>query len=356
MFDQNKKQPYFSQEQTLVPEIGKTDENNLDIERVGTEAYEAHKKEVNEYFLKGRAPYPISRGLEGEHSYATDLPVLTRSIKNGESSRDLTFIDAIDTLIAERKQSEGEYTPPVVLDIGPGNYQALLDAREKWGNDVILVGLGQDNIMDFSGFKSLHSKEMLLPTRENVEAENIAHIDASVTALSRSIPEELRPDVILANQSLQYMDVPLWEIIKEQIFPTLREGGYMFLAFGEPHISMGYFALAETLKHYAYTDVHRALNQRYKNDLERLDMFLKSKGFEAYVGSNGTMAVHKVDVRGSYDLPDGVSTILRPTIEDIDLVEPGKEPADYATSPYWQAVLDELQPRVYSAYPIMNIP
>ena len=355
MSEQNQKQPYFSQEPEIVLEIGKTD--HFDIERAGTEAYEAHKKAVNEDLLRGKAPYPISRRLEGEHSYVANLPVLTVSGKNGESLvRDLTFIDAIDMLIDKRKQSEGEYIPPVVLDIGPGNYQALLDAREKWGSDVTLVGLGQDDFMDFSGFKSLHSKETVQPTRERVEAENIVHIDASVTALKKSIPEELRPDVILANQSLQYIDVPLWETIKEQIFPTLREGGYMFLAFGEPHISMGYSALAETLKHYAITDVHRALNQRYKDDLERLDIFLKSKGFEADVNNNGTMAVHKVDVQGGYDLPDGVSTILHPTIEDVELVAPGRELADYAAAPYWQSALDEIRPRVYSAYPIMNIP
>jgi hypothetical protein len=316
-------------------------------------AYQQHLGHLRNQVQRREMLYPMDRHLEGEKSYIKFLSAIHKRDEVGEILPETEdFIQVIDRLIEMRKgqaESKGiQYRPPVVMDVGPGNFQALLDARKKWGDDVILVGVGPDILLDFDGVERSTQKH-IAPTRQQVDDAGITIIPESLVKIDKAVPETLKPDVILSCQALQYTDTPLWETFSK-IYNKLPPGGYAFVAFGPPNISGTYNSMAETSEERASVRVTTAMNNRYKEDLERLETYLRNQGYEFDINSEkGQLSCKKLEVNGSYELPQEVRTIIRPTLTDLGLPE---NPSNKGAI----SGMLEKYPRYLSAFPIMNIP
>ncbi len=318
--------------------------------------FTAHLTEVDRYLQAGRVPYAIDRSLEGENSYVLSLPSFRKRDADGKAlTESESFIQVIDNLIRQRKveaqEGDVEYRPPVVMDVGPGNFQALIDARKKWGTDIKLVGLGTDKLLDFGGIVG-HGDKSIEPTRQAVLDAGITIIPEDLVKMRDVVPAELRPDVILSSHALQYTGTPLWETFSSQLYDTLIPGGYAFIAFGPPHISESISVFAETGDHYAHFDVLKAINTRYKEDLGRLGKYLESKGYYFDIDpEQGRLSCKKIEVNSSYELPNTIHTITNPTIEDL-----GLQNIKNLRVPYWVENIPKTNRMYLSAYPAMDIP
>jgi hypothetical protein len=236
------------------------------------------------------------------------------------------------------------------MDIGPGNFQALLDARDKWGDDVKLVGVGPDAFLDFDG---TYGESHIGPTRTAVEAADITIINDSVTSFTRILPEDSKPDVVLSSHALQYTHTPLWETFASQVYENLNPGGYAFIAAAPPSISTGMSAFADTEDTQAGSYVMNAMNRRYQQNLGELDTYLQAQGYSFTVTTRGQLACQKVAVNGSFGLPPEIRTILKPTVAELSLEQTA---ALNNRVQYWCDNMTQRMPRSLSAYPVMHIP
>jgi len=323
-----------------------------------------NKRAISSYFLKANQlfqkhiedleglmqrdifPYPISRSLEGEGSYLKFLP----SFRNNKQES-LSFIEVIDDLISQRKKDSmtfnKSYDPVVIFDLGPGNFKALLEARAKWQSDVVLVGVGPDILMDFNKY---NQGKKINSTRAAVMDADIHVIVESLVNIE-SITKELIPDVIISSHALQYTCTPLWETFKK-IYNVLKPEGYIFAAFGAPHISTGYSVFAQTADHFAHAGVIQSMNREYKNSLIALNDLLGRRGYQFNIDAEeGTLACRKINAQGNFSLPEDIFTIIKPTPADLNLEGTSNRRVDH-----WCNSIAEVYSICISAYPVMFVP
>lgn len=238
--------------------------------------------------LTAQPSYAISRRLT---EYAQALPSVRRE------KDQLNVISFIDQMILERKRAEREQGIPYqrisILDIGYGNGQDLLDAKNRWGDDVILVGFGPSFLTDIDGYDRQFNRR-IHPTREALRESNVELVEGNVIDISEQLSGR-QFDVIMSCNALQYSDYLLWPELTN-IYSMLKPTGYAFLAIAPEQIFADMQGSAEGLMQSVIYKLLQELHQVSAGSIKNLEAHLQQKGYEFSIDERqGYILMHKND-------------------------------------------------------------
>jgi len=196
-----------------------------------------------EVFLAHQVARPQSK-----RSYAFDRGLMGRSDPDGIESYSYGYLDILPTFqglnflqLVENKIQSGNN--PVILDIGYGAGNFLLDCRKIWGDEVELNGYGP-SAQTRSHF--LRGSLSNPPTAKLLENAEIDLIDGDLIDFSRVYGHE-KADIIVSVTALQHTYYPQWELVKK-IYRGLKSDGIGLLHWTSDvvenmHSQLGYYLL-----------------------------------------------------------------------------------------------------------------
>lgn len=135
-----------------------------------------------------------------------------------------TFEQYIDERLQE-KAAQGDTTELAIVEVGYDTGQFLLACRKKWGNKVKLTGIGPSR---FS--KNTTNPDTGNSYYDDLVANGIIPLDEDATDIRHNIGDNTA-DVIIAEQLVQHVKYPTWELIKK-FYRTLKQGGIAYINGG----------------------------------------------------------------------------------------------------------------------------
>lgn len=147
------------------------------------------------------------------------------------------IIELINSEVHSREDEArrtGTFAEPVVIvDIGYGNGQFLLDSRREWGNKVRLVGFGpsvytrnEDRIWS----REIPNAQAILPPTEPALRESEVELVEGNAIDIRKILGDNFADFVVSSQTLKDIPYPQWELIKK-LYRILKPSGVALLHY-----------------------------------------------------------------------------------------------------------------------------
>jgi len=141
------------------------------------------------------------------------------------------FASLIDEEVQRREQratlSEKPFERIVIVDIGYGMGQFLLDCKERWGDKVSLIGFGTD-VYAKRGFHDADND--IVPTYDVLINLGVNLVEGNVIDIEKRL-ENNSADFVVASNALIYVLYPRWELLKK-IYRVLKQNGIALLDSG----------------------------------------------------------------------------------------------------------------------------
>lgn len=171
------------------------------------EAFTRQGRDTGYIFSRG-----LTRSIGTEQTYENYLPTFEQK--------------TLTQVLQEKIQQVHSPQEVTYLDIGYGNGLALLEAKQRYGDVIAPIGYGT----------TYHSKVpykdldgiVYSPTYDELITQNIKLIEGNVLDIRQMVPDN-SIDVVSALHSIDYAQLPYWEVMKK-IYRILKPGGIAFIS------------------------------------------------------------------------------------------------------------------------------
>jgi SAM-dependent methyltransferase len=147
------------------------------------------------------------------------------------------IIELVDKAIEDRTSASDKIT---IVDIGYGNGSFLLDARKEWGDQLRLIGYGNDGYTKIPQRTHLARAQggyYLPPTQTQLEEAGIELINGNAIDIRDKLGDNTA-DFIVSCYGLTNVEFPHWELLKK-VYRSLKPGGIALIhPFYDLHILM----------------------------------------------------------------------------------------------------------------------
>lgn len=123
--------------------------------------------------------------------------------------------------------------PVVIVDVGYGNGEFLLDSRKEWGDKVRLVGFGpsvytrnEDRIWSR---QVANAQAILPPTEPLLRESEVELVEGNVIDIRKILGDNFA-DFVVSSQTLKDIPYPQWELIKK-LYRILKPSGVALLHY-----------------------------------------------------------------------------------------------------------------------------
>jgi ubiquinone/menaquinone biosynthesis C-methylase UbiE len=224
---------------------------------------------------KGRgASFNVSRGLYRNDTLHTEGYLDTLPTFEGSN-----FVQLVDFEIQKRKteaQTTGEpYQRIRIVDVGYGQGRMLLDCFTKWGEDVELIGYGNDYYTKAEAMADDGLK--LPPTKDQIEHAGIRLVSGNIVDIRRELGDNC-VDFLVCCNTLQWVNYPKWEMVKK-FFRVLKDKGVALIDSVGIKIKNGQQAdLVTYLRNSGYSFEIGLMSISFKKEQEDISLPIRSVG------------------------------------------------------------------------------
>lgn len=178
--------------------------------------------------------YITFRGLRSRMFYSRKVDGYSDALPEFEGK---TIIDLVNLEVEERKrQAQATGKPPtkvVIVDLGYGRGNFLLDCRQEWQDAVKLVGFGtsipSDTPLKLWGCFQPNGL-ILPPTADLLTAANISRVEGNAIDIAKILGRNFA-DFVVSSFTLSYVNYPPWEMMKK-LYRILKPNGVALVDFG----------------------------------------------------------------------------------------------------------------------------